>query len=69
MGCLPAKPCQARRLATTDGGARWRLLNMPDAPVTTVMFASPQDGWLYDQTGPYGQRVAGLWATHDRGGH
>lgn len=69
VGCLPAKPCTARLVATTDGGARWRLLNAPGVPVTVVMFASPRDGWLYGQTGQYGQRVAGLWATHDRGGH
>ena len=69
VGCLPTKPCAARLVATTDGGARWRPLNVPDAPVTVVAFASPRDGWLYGQTGQYGERVAGLWATHDRGGH
>ena len=69
VGCLPAKPCTARLVATTDGGARWRFLNAPDAPVTVVMFASSQDGWLYGQTGQYGERVGGLWATHDGGGH
>ena len=69
VGCLPAKPCTARLVATTDGGARWRFLNAPDAPVTVVMFASSRDGWLYGQTGQYGERVGGLWATDDGGGH
>ena len=69
VGCLPARPCPARLVATTDGGARWRFLDAPAAPVTVVMFASPHDGWLYGQTGQYGERVAGLWATDDGGGH
>jgi hypothetical protein len=71
VGCQPGngKPCTARLAATTDGGARWRFLRAPDAPVTGVLFASRRDGWLYGPTGRYGERVAGLWATHDRGGH
>ena len=69
VGCLPARPCEARLVATTDGGARWRFLDAPAAPVTVVMFASSHDGWLYGQTGQYGERVAGLWATGDGGGH
>ena len=69
VGCLPGMPCRARLVATTDSGARWRSVKAPSVPVTVVLFASARDGWLYGPTGSQGQRVGGLWATHDRGGH
>ena len=67
VGCLPGMPCRARLVATTDSGARWRSVKAPSVPVTVVLFASARDGWLYGPTGSQGQRVGGLWATHDRG--
>lgn len=73
-GCQPQRDCTARLVATADGGTRWRLLTAPDVPllnnagnlltqassVSSVVFASQQDGWLY---GP------GLWSTRDGGAH
>ena len=65
-------PCAAVVEATSDGGATWRRLAAPGprlepiqssfftAPVSAITFADARNGWLYD---------AGLWATHDGGGH
>ena len=69
VGCQLAKPCKARLVATTDSGAHWSSVKAPSVAVTVVMFASARDGWLYGQTGRFGERVGGLWATHDRGAH
>jgi hypothetical protein len=72
VGCGPHRACQARLVATADGGARWRSLNAPDvrlpdpsgasraSQVSGVVFASRRVGWLY---GP------GLYATRDGGAH
>lgn len=73
-GCRHGEPCPARLVATTDGGAHWRFLTAPPVTlplsasgfstwvnaVSSVLFASRRDGWLY---GP------ALWATHDGGAH
>jgi photosystem II stability/assembly factor-like uncharacterized protein len=72
VGCRAGRACTARLAATTDAGAHWRFLNAPDvqlpalghttrpANVSSTVFASGRDGWLY---GP------ALWATHDGGTH
>jgi photosystem II stability/assembly factor-like uncharacterized protein len=67
-GCTLRRGCTVRLAATSDGGARWHSLSAPRiriagpaGAVSTVLFASRRDGWLYDQYGP------GLWATHDGG--
>jgi photosystem II stability/assembly factor-like uncharacterized protein len=64
--------CAARLVATADGGVRWHFLTAPGArlvrllstsrgaAVSSVVFASRRNGWLY---GP------GLWSTHDGGAH
>ena len=70
-GCAKP-PCPARLVKTADGGRIWAASPAPPVPVvgehavsppravSTVRFASRQDGWLF---GP------GLWATHDGGRH
>jgi photosystem II stability/assembly factor-like uncharacterized protein len=72
VGCRMQRACAARLVATADGGARWHFLRAPavrffnDAGasrgqasrVSSVVFASRRDGWLY---GP------GLWSTRDGG--
>jgi hypothetical protein len=70
VGCREPKPCRARLMATTDGGARWHPLAAPRAwllnrgpHVSQVVFASRRNGWLYGQSGRR------LWATHDGGAH
>ena len=69
-GCAKP-PCPARLVKTADGGRIWAASPAPPVPVvgehavsppravSTVRFASRQDGWLF---GP------GLWATHDAAG-
>jgi hypothetical protein len=68
VGCKQL-PCTARLVATTDGGARWHFVKAPAVRiadgfsakgVSSVMFASARNGWLY---GPE------LRATHDGGAH
>lgn len=71
-GCTPHHACLARLATTTDGGARWNFLNVPDvrlpdpsgqfrtSRVSGVTFASRRVGWLY---GP------ALWVTRDGGPH
>jgi hypothetical protein len=70
VGCREPRPCRARLVATTDGGARWHPLTAPRAwllnrgpVVSQVVFASRRNGWLYGQSGRR------LWATHDGGAH
>ena len=72
VGCRSGQACAGRLAATANGGGRWRFLQAPDVQVSSVVsgtavssvvFASRRDGWLYER---YGR---GLWATHDRGGH
>ena len=70
VGCREPRPCRARLVATTDGGARWHALTAPRAwllnrgpHVSQVVFASQRNGWLYGQSGRR------LWATHDGGAH
>jgi photosystem II stability/assembly factor-like uncharacterized protein len=66
VGCTPEPdhPCLARLAATTDGGRHWYLTGAPDVriggAVSSVLFASRADGWLY---GP------GLRYTRDGGAH
>jgi YVTN family beta-propeller protein len=74
VGCQPQRACAARLVATTDGGSRWRFVPGPDvrlfdnaadlatqaSRVSSVVFASRREGWLY---GP------GLWSTRDGGAH
>ena len=64
--------CPALVEGTSDGGATWRRLAAPgpllepihlfgqNVNVSAIAFADARNGWLYD---------AGLWATHDGGGH
>jgi len=72
-GCASSRPCPARLAVTADGGARWSLMRAPavwlagassdeSRQVNQVLFASPADGWLYDQ---YGSRQ--MWVTGDGG--
>lgn len=70
VGCREPRPCRARLVRTTDGGARWRALTAPRTwllnrgpQVSQVVFASRHNGWLYGQDGRR------LWATHDGGAH
>ena len=72
VGCRPGQACAARLIATADSGAHWRFLATPDvrlrdpargpraSNVSSVVFASRRDGWLY---GP------ALWWTRDGGTH
>lgn len=71
-GCTYRHRCAARLAVTADGGRRWQAMPAPavalgsPAPrqtsraVSTVVFASRRDGWLYG---------TGLWATSDAGAH
>ncbi len=68
------RKCAARLVATTDGGLRWHFLRAPSvrffdyagvlstqtSTVSSVVFASSRDGWLFG---------LGLWSTHDDGAH
>jgi hypothetical protein len=72
LGCRIQRACTARLVATADGGAHWHFLKAPavrlfnsaagtrgqGSRVSSVVFASRRDGWLY---GP------GLWSTRDGG--
>jgi photosystem II stability/assembly factor-like uncharacterized protein len=72
VGCRIQRACTARLVATADGGAHWRFRKAPavrffdsaagtrgqGSRVSSVVFASRRDGWLY---GP------GLWSTRDGG--
>jgi hypothetical protein len=74
VGCQTQQACKARLMATADSGAHWHFAGAPAvrffnggyalrgqrSRVSSVVFASRADGWLY---GP------GLWATHDGGAH
>jgi hypothetical protein len=74
VNCRTRRGCPARLAVTADGAARWHAVTAPSvrlfnaggnsltqaSRVTSVVFASRRNGWLY---GP------GLWATHDGGGH
>ena len=69
-GCAKL-PCRAQLAATRDGGRHWQPVNTPGLQlvqfpgtgrvVSSVLFASRQDGWLYGGTG--------LWFTSDGGAH
>jgi hypothetical protein len=62
-------PCQAQLVTTSDGGRHWQPVTTPALQlaefggtgrvVSSVLFASRQDGWLYGGTG--------LWYTSDGG--
>ena len=61
------RPCAARLVATTDGGVHWHFLKAPSISLfnsaralSSVVFASSRDGWLFRP---------GLWSTHDGGAH
>ncbi len=69
VGCTVQRPCAARLVATTDGGARWHFVQAPavrlsgltsGGSVSRIVFASRRAGWLY---GP------ALWSTRDGGAH
>ncbi len=71
VGCSLVGECRARLAATSNGGASWQFLPAPDvwlanhSPlVSQVVFASPRNGWLYDQ-----YSSSSIWATHDGGAH
>ncbi len=74
VDCTVLSPCRAGLAATSNGGASWQTLAAPKVwvanaatatpKVSQVVFASRQNGWLYDQFG-----TSSVWATHDRGGH
>lgn len=72
VGCRRLHPCQAWLVATTDGGASWHRLAVPDLRIfgstvaiaageaSRVVFAGRRIGWLF---GP------GLWVTRDGAAH
>jgi hypothetical protein len=64
VNCRPGRACRAWLARTADGGSRWTLKRVPGVNLgqaSQVLFASPDNGWIYGT----GQ----LWATSDGGRH
>ena len=70
VGCAPGRPCAARLVATTDGGARWRFLNAPAVPADRAHVRQLAAMSCAVRQHP-GGRLYGpaLWATRDGGAH
>ena len=72
VGCRPRRACAARLAVTADGGRRWSFTGAPDVrvggAVSSVVFASAADGWLYGPGLRYTRDGGARWRTVSLGG-
>jgi len=78
MGCRPGRAgrpgrgCRAWLAVTIDGGRRWHFAGAPDVrvggAVSSVVFASAADGWLYGPGLRYTRDGGTRWRTVSLGG-